>query len=77
MPATIELEPDLNRLMRRHCRRLQLLSAAEIGLGDARELVYQVKFFRSRDREALLVALRQNFEAHDARLMLQDATSEY
>jgi len=24
-----------------------------------------------------LVALRQNFEAHDARLMLQDATSEY
>ena len=63
--------------MRRHCRRLQLLSTAEIGLGDARELVYQVKFFRSRDREALLVALRQNFEAHDARLMLQDATSEY
>jgi hypothetical protein len=77
LPATIDLEPGLNRLMRRHCRRLQLLSTADIGLGDARELVYQVKFFRSRDREALLVALRQNFEAHDARLMLQDATSEY
>ena len=36
-----------------------------------------VKFFRTRDREALLMALREEFEAHDARLMLQDATSEY
>ena len=77
MPATVELEPALSQLMRRHCRRLHLLSTADIDLGDAREVVYQVKFFRTRDREALLVALRQNFEAHDARLMLQDATSEY
>jgi hypothetical protein len=77
LPATIEPEPGLRQLMRRHCRRLHLLSTADIGLGDAREFVYQVKFFRRQDREALLVALRQNFEAHDARLMLQDATSEY
>jgi hypothetical protein len=77
MPATIELEPALSQLMRRHCRRLHLLSTTDTGLGAGRELVYQVKFFRTRDREALLVALRQNFEAHDTRLMLQDATSEY
>jgi hypothetical protein len=77
MSADLEMEPALSRLMQRYCRRRELLSTSEIGHGDARELVYQVKFFRDRDREALLEALRQNFEAHDTRLMLQDATSEY
>jgi hypothetical protein len=36
-----------------------------------------VKFFADRDRESLLSALRTELEAHDTRLMLQDATSEY
>jgi len=77
LAAEPELEPALNQLMRRYCRRRELLSTAEIGHGGAMEMVYQVKFFRPRDREALLTALRENFAAHDARLMLQDATSEY
>ena len=77
MSGTMELEPALSELMQRYCRRRELLSTAEIGQGEARELVYQVKFFRPRDREALLMDLRENFEAHDTRLMLQDATSEY
>jgi hypothetical protein len=77
MPATIETEPALSQLMNRHCRRRYLLSTSDIEHGDARELVFQVKFFRARDREALLAALRRDFEAHDTRLMLQDATSEY
>ena len=42
-----------------------------------REHVYQVKFIRDRDREELLRELREDLNAQDARLMLQDATAEY
>ena len=77
LPADVPSEPGLSRLMRLHCRRRYLLSTADIANGTQREHVYQVKFFGDRDREDLLEALRQDFGALEARLMLQDATSEY
>lgn len=77
LPAELEVEPLLNQLMRRHCRRQYLLSTSDTPDGSQREHVYQVKFFRDRDREDLVAALRQQCEAHETRLMLQDATSEY
>jgi uncharacterized membrane protein YhiD involved in acid resistance len=77
VPAAVEIEKELQRLLNRHCRRQVLLSVGDIGDGAAREHTYQVKFFRKRDREALLMGLREDFSAEDAQLMLQDATSEY
>lgn len=77
LPTDVDTEPALNKLMRLHCRRRYLLSTADIADGLLREHVYQVKFFRAQDREALLRALRAQLDASDARLMLQDATSEY
>ena len=52
------------------------MSVRELGSG-AKEHAYQIKFFRKGDRETLLIALREVFEAHDARLLLQEATSEF
>ena len=46
-------------------------------IGRLAEHVYQVKFFRGRDREALLMALRQDLAAQETRLLLQDSTAEY
>jgi len=77
LPATLDPEPALSKLMKRYCRRQHVLSTADVAQSEAREHVYQVKFYRERDREALLAALRQDLGAHDTRLMLQDATSEY
>lgn len=77
LPAALDAEPALSQLLKQHCRRRLLLSTVDVGHGDIREHVYQVKFFRGRDRQALLAALRRDFDAHDTRLMLQDATSEY
>jgi uncharacterized membrane protein YhiD involved in acid resistance len=77
IPVEAEAEPALTRLMRLHCRRRHLLSTAEVADGRQREHVYQVKFFRDGDREDLLRALRREIGAHETRLMLQDATSEY
>jgi hypothetical protein len=77
MPIDVEVEPALSRLMRRHCRQRHLLSTAELEEGTQREHVYQVKFFADRDREDLLASLRTELQAHETRLMLQDATSEY
>jgi hypothetical protein len=65
----------LERLFRRHCLRQVLLSVGESN--GTREHVYQVKFIHQRNREQLLAALREEFNAEDARLMLQDATAEY
>jgi hypothetical protein len=65
----------LERLLERHCLRQSLLSVSDVG--DTREHVYQVKFLREPDREAILLGLRNEFDVNDARLMLQDATSEY
>ncbi len=77
LPIEVEVEPALTRLLRRHCRQRHLLSTAEIAEGTLREHVYQVKFFRERDREDLITSLRTDFSANETRLMLQDATSEY
>ena len=75
--ADAEVEPQLHRLLKRHCRRKMLLTVAEAAQGSAFEHVYQVKFHRQRDREALLSALREELSAHDTQLLLQEATSEY
>ncbi len=77
LPIEVEVEPALTRLLRRHCRQRHLLSTAEIAEGTLREHVYQVKFFRDRDRDDLIASLRTEFSANETRLMLQDATSEY
>ncbi len=77
LPIDVAAEPELTRLMRRHCRQRHLLSTAELAEGTQREHVYQVKFFADGDREDLLESLRTQLAAHETRLMLQDATSEY
>jgi hypothetical protein len=77
LPIEVDAEPALTKLLRRHCRQRHLLSTAEISEGTQREHVYQVKFFRDRDREDLISSLRTDFSASETRLMLQDATSEY
>ncbi len=77
LPIDVEAEPSLTQLLRRHCRQRHLLSTAELDEGTQREHVYQVKFFGDRDREELLQSLRSELQAHETRLMLQDATSEY
>lgn len=77
VPDTAETSTKLRRLLNRHCRRQTLLSIGDTGDGAAWEHTYQVKLFQHRDGEALLLGLRQDFEAQDAQLLLQDATSEY
>jgi hypothetical protein len=75
LPASEDSGSELERLFRHHCLRQALLS-----MGDSegtREHVYQVKFIRERNREELLRALREDLNAQDAQLMLQDATAEY
>jgi hypothetical protein len=75
LPATAAAGAELERILGRHCARQALLSVSESN--GAREHVYQVKLLRERSREALLGALRDELEAEDARLLLQDAVSEY
>ena len=77
LPIDVDAEPALTRMLRRHCRQRHLLSTAEIAGGTLREHVYQVKFFRDRDREDLLESLRTELSADETRLLLQDAASEY
>ncbi len=77
LPAGAELESALQRLMRDYCRRRVLLSTTDLAQGQISERVYQVKFFRGVDRDALLLALREDLRAQDTRLLLQDSTSEY
>ena len=54
-----------------------LLSTVDIDGGDLAEQMYQVKFFDRDDRVALMDGLRSEARAQEARLMLQDSTSEY
>lgn len=77
LPMGTESEPILSQLLHRYCRRLDLLSTTAIGDGSLREHVYQVKFFRDRDREELVEALTSELNAQGARLMLQDGATEY
>lgn len=74
-PMDAQLGQGLERLLKRHCLRQSLLSISDVG--GTREHVYQVKLHRELDREAILLGLRTEFDANDARLMLQDTTSEY
>jgi len=75
IPSGEEHTSKLAHLFRRHCLRQALLSLAESD--GTREHVYQVKFIREHNREELLSALREDLNAQDAQLMLQDATAEY
>jgi hypothetical protein len=77
VPAASTASRDLAGLLNRHCRRLALLSVTDSPDGAARELVYQVKFFRRTDHQALLDALREDHGAQDTRLLLQEATAEF
>jgi hypothetical protein len=78
---SVEPSPDTGRVVERllgiFCRRQVLLSTTEVGQHGASERVYQVKFHRPADRDALLAALRDEVRAKDTRLLLQDSTSEY
>ena len=74
-PMDVQLGQALERLLERHCLRQSLLSISDVG--GTREHVYQVKLLGEPDREAILLGLRNEFDANDARLMLQDTTSEY
>jgi hypothetical protein len=74
-PGRAETSAQLERILGRHCARQALLSVTEAN--GTREHVYQVKFLRQRNRDALLLALRDELEAEDARLLLQDAASEH
>jgi len=75
IPAAVDAGQQLQGILDRHCVRQAMLSVSETQ--GAREHVYQVKFFRERNRDELLAALRDELEADDTRLLLQDATSEY
>lgn len=75
VPLSVDRGAEIERLLDRHCLRQVLLSVGE--MSGARELVYQVKFLRDRNRQALLTALRDEFSAEDTRLLLQEATAEY
>jgi len=77
LPVEGDNEQALSRLLGRHCRRRHLLSSSDMAGGQLVEHVYQVKFFRDADREALMAGLREEASALETRLMLQDATSEY
>ena len=77
LPTAPSVEGELRSLLESYCRRLVLLSVGDTSEGMMREHVYQVKFYRNSDREALLSALREDLSAHEARLLLQESTSEY
>ena len=75
--ATLKREQELETLLADFCRRVVLLSTADVQASQSIEHIYQVKFFETEDHGALLTALRDDFAAEDTRLMLQDSTSEY
>ena len=77
LPSSRGADAEVRNLLQGYCRRLVLLSIGDSGEGLTREHVYQVKFHRYSDREALLSQLRDDFNARDARLLLQESTSEY
>lgn len=77
VPTTSDIEGGLESLLEEHCRRSVLLSIGEIAQGERIEHAYQVKFWAEADRDALLRRLREDLQAVDARLLLQDAAVEY
>ena len=77
VPSTVILEPQLKETLNKFCLRYTLLSISEIAQGTKIEHSYQIKFWQNSNREDLLSALREEFQAIDARLLLQEATLEY
>lgn len=77
MTRAPESEPVLERVLREFCRRAVPLSTAEIGSGDLSERVYQVKLLPRVEHNVLLQRLRDQVDARETRLLLQDSTSEY
>ncbi|MFT5039879.1 MAG: hypothetical protein ACI8TX_000833 [Hyphomicrobiaceae bacterium] len=75
--ASGDLAPLAQQLINAHCRKRVLLSSTDMEDGRVTEHVYQVKFFRESDRDALMNALRADIGAQGTRLLLQDSTSEY
>ncbi len=75
--AAAQVESLLPGVLNEYCRRSVLLSSIEIDSGRTIEHVYQVKFFRPGDRSAVRRALRDELQAKNTRLMLQDSTAEY
>jgi hypothetical protein len=72
-----EIEASLAALFDEFCRRRVLLSTVEMDSGDLTERLYQVKFFGESDRMQLMDGLRNQVQARETRLMLQDSTAEY
>lgn len=72
-----EVSSRLEALLERYCRRHLLLSVTEVAQGSRIEHTYQVKFWRDARQDELLRALKAEFQAADARLLLQEATLEY
>lgn len=77
MDSGPEAEPVLERLLRGFCRRAVLLSASQVGDGGGAERVYQVKLLPRVAHGTLLQALNEELGVREARLLLQDSSSEY
>jgi hypothetical protein len=75
--STAQVESVLPGLLSEFCRRSVLLSSVEVDSGRMIEHVYQVKFFRQGDHSDVRRALREELQAQNTRLMLQDSTTEY
>ncbi len=72
-----EIDSRVEDVLDHFCRRSELISSAEQDTAGTIEHVYQVKFFKRANRNAVLKALRDDLHARDTRLMLQDATTEF
>ena len=75
VPAGRDDAEALERLLNRYCLRLTQLSISESN--GTREHVYQVKLLRKQNRQALLQELREELDADESRLLLQDSATEY
>jgi hypothetical protein len=76
LPAGADNAP-LRPLLEKHCRRFELLSAAEMAQGALVEHTFQVKLWDATQHDGLMTALRTELDAQDVRVLLQDASLEY
>jgi hypothetical protein len=76
LPAGADLGPA-EALLSTHCRRFELLSAAEVHQGREVEQTFQIKLRRLSAQGALIQGLREGAGARDVRVLLQDAALEY
>jgi hypothetical protein len=77
LDAKTGAEERLQQLLEAHCSRSALLSVGEVAHSALVEHTYQVKFVRDEDRPYLLGALRNELQAKDVRLLLQEVSLEY